>query len=157
FPAGLSAVLTARSSDTQQVFYVEPSYVFATPVLGGQAAVTLSTSYGRDASGLAATLTGSLAAGGAPAPVASAAGLVDTVWGFGDISPVASLRWNSGVNNFMIYGTGNIPVGAYDAARLANLGIGHGAIDAGGAYSYYDEKSGHEFSGTFGFTYNLIN
>jgi hypothetical protein len=32
----------------------------------------------------------------------------------------------------MVYGTGDIPVGDYDPRRLANLGIGHGAIDFGG-------------------------
>jgi hypothetical protein len=45
--------------------------------------------------------------------------------------PQAELKWNQGVNNFMTYVTGDIPVGAYDSNRLANLGIGHGAIDAG--------------------------
>jgi len=33
----------------------------------------------------------------------------------------------------MIYGTGDIPVGDYDQNRLANLGLGHGAIDGGEA------------------------
>ena len=37
----------------------------------------------------------------------------------------------SGVNNYMVYGTGDIPVGDYNSARLANLGLGHGAIDGG--------------------------
>ena len=44
---------------------------------------------------------------------------------------MASLRWNHGVHNFMIYGTGDIPVGTYDPSNLANLGIGHGAADGG--------------------------
>src|SRR6185437_2085305 len=74
-----------------------------------------------------------------------------------DLIPQASLRWNSGVHNWMTYVTGDIPVGAYDPMRLANLGIGHGAIDFGGGYSYFDEKTGHEFSGTLGFTYNMLN
>jgi hypothetical protein len=62
-----------------------------------------------------------------------------------------------GVNNFMTYITGDAPVGAYDSKRLANLGIGHGAIDAGGGYTYFDPKTGHEFSAVLGFTYNLEN
>jgi hypothetical protein len=63
----------------------------------------------------------------------------------------------SGVNNWMTYVTGDIPVGAYDSHRLANLGIGHGAIDAGGGYTYFDPKAGNEFSATLGFTYNFEN
>ncbi len=77
--------------------------------------------------------------------------------GFGDLYPQAFLRWNSGVDNFMAYATGDIPVGAYDSARLSNIGIGHGAIDTGGGYTYFDPKTGHEFSAVTGFTYNFTN
>jgi hypothetical protein len=45
--------------------------------------------------------------------------------------PQFAIRWNAGVNNWMTYLTGDIPVGAYNSTRLANLGIGHGAVDAG--------------------------
>src|SRR5262249_6918029 len=55
------------------------------------------------------------------------------------------------------YITGAIPVGAYDATSLSNLGIGHGAIDAGGGYTYFNPQTGHEFSGMLGFTYNFTN
>jgi hypothetical protein len=157
FPIGLSATVNANSSDKVGVFYLEPTYTFATPVFGGQAAVGVSWSFGRDAAALSGTLTGTLTAGGVTVPFARSDALSGSVWGFEDLSPVALLRWQNGANNWMTYITGNVPVGTYDAARLANLGIGHGAIDVGGAYTYYDEKSGHEFSGTLGFTYNLIN
>ena len=81
----------------------------------------------------------------------------DTTWGFGDLIPQFALRWNAGVNNYMTYITGDIPVGAYQSDRLSNLGIGHGAIDAGGGYTYFNPATGHEFSGVLGFTYNFIN
>jgi hypothetical protein len=68
-----------------------------------------------------------------------------------------TLRWNQGVHNFMTYLTGNLTTGRYDPSRLANLGIGHNAIDAGGAYTYFDPQKGHEFSATLGFTYNFEN
>jgi hypothetical protein len=71
--------------------------------------------------------------------------------------PQAFLRWNNGVHNWIVYGTGDIPVGLYNSTSLANLGIGHGAADAGGGYTYLDPKLGHEFSAVTGFTYNLIN
>ena len=68
-----------------------------------------------------------------------------------------SVRWNNGVHNWMTYITGDIPVGAYDSSRLANIGIGHGAIDGGGGYTYFNPMTGHEFSAVLGFTYNLEN
>src|SRR5262245_18685970 len=67
------------------------------------------------------------------------------------------IKWNDSVNNYMVYTTGDIPVGAYDSKRLANLGIGHGAIDAGGGYTYFNPATGHEFSAVLGFTYNFEN
>jgi hypothetical protein len=79
------------------------------------------------------------------------------VWGFGDLVPQFNLRWNSGVHNVMTYITGDIPVGAYDSTRLSNIGIGHGAIDGGGGYTYFNPATGHEFSGVLGFTYNFEN
>jgi hypothetical protein len=79
------------------------------------------------------------------------------VTGFGDLYPQASLKWNFGVNNFMTYITGDIPVGNYSSTSLANLGLGHGAIDAGGGYTYFNPATGHEFSVVAGFTYNFMN
>lgn len=81
----------------------------------------------------------------------------DSASGFGDLYPTAQLFWNSGVNNWMAYITGDIPVGAYSADRLANLGLGHGAVDMGGAYTYLNTKTGLEFSATAGVTYNFEN
>jgi hypothetical protein len=57
----------------------------------------------------------------------------------------------------MVYVTGDAPVGDYDRARLANLGIGHGAIDAGAGYTYLNPATGDELSGVAGFTYNFKN
>ena len=57
----------------------------------------------------------------------------------------------------MVYLTGNIPVGDYDPDRLANLGLGHGAIDAGYGYTYFDPAARNEFSVVAGMTYNFEN
>jgi hypothetical protein len=81
----------------------------------------------------------------------------DSKSGGTDLYPFASLAWARGVHNWMTYVTGDIPVGAYDSARLANIGIGHAAIDAGAAYTYFDEKTGWGFSTLLGFTYNWEN
>jgi len=46
-----------------------------------------------------------------------------------------------GVHNVMTYITGDIPVGAYEPQRLANLGIGHAAIDGGAGYTYFQSAN----------------
>jgi hypothetical protein len=74
-----------------------------------------------------------------------------------DLYPIASLAWTRDSDNWMTYVTGDLPVGAYQAARIANIGIGHGAIDAGGGYTYYDARSGMEWSAVLGLTYNWSN
>src|SRR5581483_7662314 len=131
-----------------------PSYVFATPVLGGQLALSMATVYGR----MNANLQGTLTAGLPPLPPVTAAGAINaSVTGFGDLYPQATLRWNSGVNNFMTYLTGDVPVGSYNSTNLANLGIGHGAVDGGAGYTYFNPLKGQEFSVVAGLTYNLQN
>src|SRR6516164_6248910 len=55
------------------------------------------------------------------------------------------------------HGAGDIPVGAYQSNRLANIGIGHGTVDAGVGYTYFDQPAGREFSAVLGFTANLEN
>lgn len=66
--------------------------------------------------------------------------------------PSATLKWNFGTNNLMVYGMGDIPIGDYDPVRLANLGIGHAAVDFGGGYTYFNPNSGNEFSRVAGLT-----
>ncbi|MBB3980335.1 hypothetical protein GGQ64_005589 [Rhizobium azooxidifex] len=71
--------------------------------------------------------------------------------------PQVTMKWNDGVHNYMTYLTGDVPVGDYDPDRLANLGLGHAAIDAGAGYTYLDPATGHEFSIVGGLTYNFEN
>jgi hypothetical protein len=147
--ANLSAHLTADVGIDFSSLY----YTFATPVLGGQASVALAGLFGRTTVNVDGTLTASLGPFVAGRPLNIDSGLT----GFGDLYPQAYLKWNEGVHNFMIYGFGDIPVGAYESTRLANLGIGHGAADAGAGYTYFDTTTGHEFSAVAGLTYNLEN
>jgi hypothetical protein len=153
----LTARLNASLNATGDLGIVIPTYVFATPVLGGQAAVGLVASYGVVSSTLAGQLSGNFTGpGGGSFPFGPRSDTFsDTTWGFGDLLPMFSLRWNAGVNNYMTYITGDIPVGAYQSTRLSNIGIGHGAIDAGAGYTYFNPATGHELSGVLGFTYNL--
>jgi hypothetical protein len=115
-----------------------PTYTFETPVLGGQAALSVLGIGGESEASISATLSG-------PRGNTISGTRTDSRKGFGDIFPQASLKWNEGVHNWMTYLTGNIPIGAYDAKRLANLGLGHGAIDGGG-YTFFDPGTGHELS-----------
>jgi hypothetical protein len=75
--------------------------------------------------------------------------------GFGDLLPMFAERWNACVNNYMVYLTGDIPIGRYSSSNLANIGIGHGALDGGLGYTYIDQKAGHEFSAVAGLTGNF--
>ena len=115
-----------------------PTYVFATPVLGGQFSASLLGVYGREDAALNATIGGSLA--GLPLPTRSIS-IEQSAIAFGDVIPQFTLRWNAGVNNYMTYITGDIPVGKYNSSDLANLGLGHGAIDGGVAYTYFDQAA----------------
>jgi len=135
------------------VVFINPSYVFATPVFGGQFALGVTGLVGVQN----AAVNGSLTLGSGSVVIMREGTIADSMSGYGDLYPMASLRWGSGVNNWKTYVTGDIPVGMYDPTSLANLGIGHGAIDGGGGYTYLDPQAGHEFSVVTGLTYNLLN
>ncbi len=104
-----------------------------------------------------ATLDGILSASLGPLSVTRQGQISDSVSGFADLFPQATLKWNQGVHNWMLYGMTNIPVGSYDSKRLANLGYGHGAVDGGFGYTYFDPAKGHELSVVAGTTYNFTN
>jgi len=123
--------------ESANVVYGALTYTFATPVLGAQ---------------LALTMVG--ASGGMRTSVA---GVEDSRFGFNDLLPTAALRWNFGVNNYMTYAQLNVPVGTYDPVRLANFGLGHGGIDGGAGYTYFDPKTGWELSAVAGLTANFRN
>src|SRR6516165_9492834 len=145
FTGGTSAATDSNYNEHTAQLCFGAAYVFATPFLGAQASLGMSSLYGRDTVRLST------------ASFAPSDNISESATGFGDLFPVFSLRWNQGVNNLMTYVTGDIPIGVYNPLRLAYLGVGHGAIDAGGAYTYFNSKTGQEFSGTLGFTYNPIN
>lgn len=127
-----------------------PTYVFATPFLGAQASVSVLGVAGRSNASAALSLTGPL---GNTIALNRSEGLTS----YGDVIAQVALKWNKGVHNYMVYGMGDIPIGDYDPARLANLGIGHGAIDFGGGYTYFNPQTGNEFSAVAGMTYNFKN
>jgi hypothetical protein len=152
FSPTVNVNLNANLNAQGDLLLLNPTYTFATPVLGGQLAIGVTGLFGRSA----ASINGTLTTGLGPFATTRTGSIGDSIASVGDLYPQATLKWNAGVNSFMTYVTGDVPVGAYDAARLANLGIGHGAIDGGG-YTYFNPAAGHEFSAVAGFTYNFKN
>ena len=145
----LNADLTARAD----LGFVVPSYVFDTKIFGGQFALSMLIPFGKQT----ATIDGTLSASLGPLTVTRQGSITDSASGFADLFPQASLRWNAGVHNLMVYATTNIRVGTYDPTRLANLGLGFNSWDSGLGYTYFDPSKGLEFSATGGVTFNNWN
>jgi hypothetical protein len=152
-PPTVNVNLNLSLSGQADLAVLSPTYTFATPVLGGQLSLGVASWFGKSSGGLAGTLT----AVSGPIVATRSGILSDTLTSYGDVVPTATLRWNQGVNNYMVYVTGDIPAGDYSPTRLANLGIGHGTVDAGGAYTYLNPATGNELSATAGLTYNFKN
>lgn len=139
--------VSAGVSSDVALLLAQLSYAPETKWLGGQASLGVGFGYGRN----------STKADISTSALGTQLNRTDTVNGFTDLYPVASIAWTQGVHNWMTYATGDIPVGAYDSKRLANIGIGHAAFDAGGGYTYLNPQSGREFSVVGGLTYNWEN
>ena len=152
-PATSNVSLNANLTGQGDVVLLAPSYTFASPVLGGQFAIGVTGAFGRVSADVNGTLTTAIG----PLVTTRIGSIGDSVTSFSDLYPMATLKWNAGVHNYMTYMTGNIPVGAYDPTRLSNIGLGHAAVDAGGGYSYFNPTTGHEFSAVAGLTYNFKN
>jgi hypothetical protein len=151
-PAQVGNVV-ANSKTFDNYATISAGYTVPLAALGGaQAAFSLSSSVGRSSTSESITI---LRAGrrdlDAPVNVAGA------VTGFGDMTPQLALYWPGDVHNFMLYGTGNIPVGLYNKRQLTSLGIGHAAVDGGAGYTYLNNDTGYEASAVLGVTYNLAN
>jgi hypothetical protein len=151
-PANITASVNANVHSNLDLGFLIANYTFETPVFGGQASAGFLAAYGANSTSLAGSLAGTVTTPGGTFPFSRFDAINSSVMGFGDVYPQFTVKWNAGVHNYMTYITGDIPVGAYQSTRLANIGIGHGAIDAGGGYTYFDQQTGHEFSGVLGFT-----
>jgi len=148
FPRG--GRITAGLDVAADLVFVIPSYAFAEPVLGAQAALSMAGAFGKVKVDVNATLTG-------PGGSALSGSQGDSLTSVADLYPMGSLKWNRGVHNYMAYTMLGVPVGSYEVGRLANLGTNHWSADVGGGYTYLNEKTGREFSAVLGFTYNFEN
>lgn len=153
FSPTVNVNLNANLNAQGDLMILSPTYTFATPVLGGQLAIGLTGMFGRTSVGI----DGMLTTGFGQFWLTRTGSISDSLTSVGDLYPIMSLKWHNGVHNWMVYATGDIPVGAYNPGRLANLGIGHGAIDGGAGYTYLNPAAGYEVSGVAGFTYNFKN
>jgi hypothetical protein len=129
------------------IVILQAAYAPETKILGGQLNLGLGFGLGYNHTTAAITLSNP--------PLAISRS--QSVTGATDLYPTVSLAWNMGTSNWMVYGSGDAPVGAYNPKDLANVGIGHGAADLGGGYTYLDPTKGHEFTAVAGFTFNLEN
>jgi len=83
--------------------------------------------------------------------------VADSKTGGSDLYPIATLYWSDDVHSWMTYVLGDLPVGAYDPQRIANIGLGHFAVDVGGGYTYLNPRIGLQASAVVGFTFNFEN
>jgi hypothetical protein len=140
-----AGIVVSGLNSSTPVIFLSPTFVPNVKVLRGRP--SLSLGFGGGYASTSAGITGPMGN--------QTLERTNTVWGITDLGPLISLSWASGVNNGMAYVAGAIPVGAYEKNRLSNIGIGHGAIDLGGGYTYLDQKTGLEASAVAGFTFNL--
>jgi hypothetical protein len=139
--------LAAHLSTNVALPILQIGYAPTTTILGAQPFMAMAVGIGHNQTTGAISLS----------DPAISVSRTDSVTGNTDLYPYVSLSWSKGVSHWMVYGTGDIPVGSYSPTRLANLGIGHGAADLGGGYTYLNPKTGLEFTGVAGFTFNTEN
>jgi hypothetical protein len=100
----VNANLNLNLKVTLNFIAVDAGYVFATPVLGGQLNLAMLGLMGPSTT----ALNGSLTLTSGPVTIMREGGISQTTTGFGDLYPQAIVRWNNGVHNWMVYGTGDI-------------------------------------------------
>jgi hypothetical protein len=136
--------LNARAN----LFLLSPNYVFATPVLNGQLSAGVTSIVGPVDTRISGILTG-------PRGNTISGSRSDALVSVGDLYSIVALKWNRGVNNFMTYASGDIPVGSYDPTRLSNIGIGHDRWRR--RLHLFRSLERYEFSAVAGLSYNFEN
>jgi hypothetical protein len=149
----LTVQLDADIRTNVDLAILTPGYTFAMPVLGGRLGFNLYVPVGSARTQIDQLVTGALG----PIGFAKQSSISDSLTSFGDPAPQLSLKWNQGVNNFMVYSRGGIPVGDYNPDRIVNLGDGHASWDNGFGYTYFNTTTGIEFTAVSGLTYNFKN
>ncbi len=142
--------LAAGLDVSADLVFFAPTYTWAEPVFGAQAALSVVIAAGRMEVGADVVLMG-------PGGNTINASRTDTSQGGSDLYPLATLKWNRGNGSWLAYTMAGIPTGSYELGRLANIGLNHYSIDAGGGYTYLNTETGREASIVGGLTYNFEN
>ena len=141
------ANLNSNLSATTTALLLQPSYTFDTKILGAIPSVGVGFGPGNAFTGLTYSAAAQQVYSGN-----------QTTNGTTDLYPIINLYWSDkNRNHFMAYLTGDIPTGTYNSNNLANLGLGHAAVDAGGAYTYTNRETQWEGSAVLGVTNNFKN
>lgn len=93
FPATVNVNLNAGLNAQADLLLLNPTYTFATPVLGGQMAASVTGIFGRSA----ASLSGALTTGIGTLTTTRVGGVGDSITSAGDLYPKVTLKWNAGV------------------------------------------------------------
>ena len=145
--------LVAGIDEQSSLLFLTPTWAFPHAFWAADAELAVGWAVGR----VAVRVSGVIDCTGTQCPPSLSRTKSGSQWGGSDLDPTFSLKWVHGDNNQMAYLLANVPTGAYEVDRLANIGLNHWAIDGGYGYTYLDEKSGHELSVVAGVTYNFDN
>lgn len=134
------------------IFLTLPTAIWVTPadILGGDFALTGTFVLGNVDLGANATLV-------IPGLGTAAASLSDERWAVGDPVFGALVGWHAKNLNYLVSTSVNVPVGNYDAGRLANISLNRWAWDVTGAATWLNPEIGIELSGATGVTFNGEN
>src|SRR6266699_189027 len=103
-PANINVNLNLHLNAQADLLLLNPAYTFATPVLGGQLAIGITGIFGRASTVIDGTLTTVVG----PVVGTRTGSNSDSLTKVGDLYPIARLRWNPGVHNFLTYLTVDI-------------------------------------------------
>ena len=134
------------------IFLTLPTAIWVTSadLFGGDLAFSGTFVYGN--ADLSAKLTLEI-----PDIIQQEVALSDDRWAVGD--PVFStlVGWHGENHHYMIAASINVPVGSYDAGRLANVSLNRWVLDLTTAGTWMFAENNMEVSGAMGFTFNGEN
>jgi len=140
---GVNTKISATATD----ILLQPSYAFETKILGATPSIGIGVGGGSAFTGVNYLYGGQQLFSGNQMTKGSL-----------DLYPIAQLFWtDSDRNHVMAYITGDVPTGNYSQNNLANIGMGHAAIDGGAGYTYTNRESLIEASAVLGVTNNFTN
>ena len=134
------------------IFLTLPTAIWVTPadLFGGDLAFSGAFVYGN--SDVSAKLALEI-----PDIIQREVGLSDDQWAVGDPLFSALVGWHGEDYHYLLAASVNVPVGSYDAGRLANVALNRWAFDITAAGTWMFVQKSMELSGALGFTFNGEN